>query len=283
MAKELNQQQIEAICSILANTQNGLSKSELKKHLLICSIPIVDDGNRSINGGIAYVIDLNKRDWLYNCFVQQIGRSKSYNCVYEFIQSALNPINYTRTTSRSQYIWMLEEINKILLFLGLMLGNDGKIRMVEKANSLDEVDKRVNQLRKKLYDRSIHNEVVKYCIIDYLRKDYFNTVFEAAKGLAERVRCIAGLTTDNADLFEKAFATKDPFIYFNKLTTKSEISEHIGLKELLCAIFHLARNPAAHTPKINWIVEEDKALDILTLISFAHKYLDECYKMPNKP
>ena len=39
---------------------------------------------------------------------------------------------------------------------------------------------------------------------------------------------------------------------------------------------------AAHTPKINWKVDEDKALDILTVISFAHKYLDECHKMPGK-
>lgn len=282
MTKELTKQQIEAICDILAHTQNGLTKSEIKKHLSNCKISIVDDGNRNINGGFAYIIGLNKRDWLYNCFAQQINKSKSFNCVYEFIQSALNPISYTQVASRSKYVWMLEEINKVLLLLGLEVKTDGKIRPVEKATTLDEVDKRVDKLRKKLYDRSIHSEVAKYCIVDYLRKDYFDTVFEAAKGLAERVRNITGLNTDNSELFEKAFSTKDPFIYFNKLTTKSEISEHIGLKELLCAIHHLARNPAAHTPKINWIVEEDKALDILTLISFAHKYLDQCYKMPNK-
>jgi uncharacterized protein (TIGR02391 family) len=52
------------------------------------------------------------------------------------------------------------------------------------------------------------------------------------------------------------------------------------LKELLESIFHLVRNPAAHTPKINWKIDEIKALDILTLISFAHKYLDECHKVP---
>lgn len=44
----------------------------------------------------------------------------------------------------------------------------------------------------------------------------------------------------------------------------------------------LVRNPVAHTPKINWKVDKDKALDILTLISFAHKYLDERHKMPGK-
>ena len=38
----------------------------------------------------------------------------------------------------------------------------------------------------------------------------------------------------------------------------------------------------AHTPKINWKQNENEALDILTIISFAHKYLDKCYKNPNK-
>jgi len=107
-------------------------------------------------------------------------------------------------------------------------------------------------------------------------------VFEAAKGLAERVREITGLKLDGGKLFDTAFSTKDPYIFFNSLQTESERSEFIGLKELLSSIFHLVRNKAAHTPKINWWVEETMALDVLTLISFAHKYLDKCYKMPNK-
>lgn len=66
------------------------------------------------------------------------------------------------------------------------------------------------------------------------------------------------------------------------MKTESEKSEFTGVKELLEAIFHLVRNPAAHTPKINWKVDESKTLDILTLISLAHKYLDECHRMPDK-
>lgn len=84
--------------------------------------------------------------------------------------------------------------------------------------------------------------------------------------------------------FEETFKalTKGLLFVFNSMKTNSEISEFIGLKELMEAIFHLVRNPVAHTSKINWKVDEDKALDILTLISSAHKYLDECHKMPGK-
>ncbi|NLE24927.1 MAG: TIGR02391 family protein, partial [Clostridiaceae bacterium] len=120
------------------------------------------------------------------------------------------------------------------------------------------------------------------CIRDYMQKDYFDAVFEAAKGVAQRVRDITGLATDGGKLFQTAFSTKDPYLYFNLLSTESEISEFSGLKELLEAIFHLVRNPAAHSPKINWNVEEEKALDVMTLISVAHKYLDECKAVPYK-
>ncbi|MDO9534273.1 MAG: TIGR02391 family protein [Bacillota bacterium] len=170
----------------------------------------------------------------------------------------------------------------MLLLVGLSVTKEGRLTEVVQAMTLDEVDRRVNNLRRQLYIRAIHYEVEKYCIKDYLRKDYYDAVFEAAKGLAERVREITGLTVDGGTLFQKAFAKNDPYLFFNALKTDSEVSEFIGLKELLESIFHLVRNPVAHTPKINWKMDETKALDILTLISFAHKYLDECHKVPNK-
>lgn len=100
----------------------------------------------------------------------------------------------------------------------------------------------------------------KYCIKDYLQKDYYDAVFEAAKGLAQRVRDISGLTTDGGTLFQTAFSKNDPYLFFNSMKTDSKISEFIGLKELIEAIFHLVRNPAAHMPKINWKVMKTRRL-----------------------
>lgn len=116
----------------------------------------------------------------------------------------------------------------------------------------------------------------------FIEKDYFDAVFESAKGVAARVRQITGLATDGSELFQTAFSKKDPFIYFNNQKTDTDWNEHNGLREIMEAIFHMVRNPAAHTPKINWKVEEDKALDVLTVISFIHKYLDISYKMLGK-
>jgi len=274
----LNEQQLKAICDVLADTNRGLTKIELTRLIEQCQIPVMDDGKSS--NGLTYTVGLNKRDWLYKCFANEINSHKSFERVFIFIEKALNPVSYTSEESRQKYHFLFEETNKVLLLIGLNISNEGNLTEVAQAKSLEEVDRRVNNLRRQLYNRAIHHEVKKYCIRDYLRKDYYDAEFEAAKGLAERVREITGLTTDGSALFQKAFAKNDPYIFLNSLKTESEINEFLGLKELLESIFHLVRNPAAHTPKINWKIDEIKALDILTLISFAHKYLDECHKVP---
>lgn len=278
--KYLDQQQLDGICDVLGNTSQGLTKSQLRSLLMQCEIPILDDGSSS--NIMSYKLGLNKSKWLFNCFAEEINTSQSYKKIYLFIQKALAHVSYTAFDKREKYEYLLEGINKVLLFVGLMVDRSGNIVETAQSQTLHEVDQRVNRLKRALYERAIHSEVQKYCISDYLRADYYAAVFEAAKGLAERVREISGLTKDGTALFNEAFSQKDPYIIFNALITESEKNEFMGLKELLVAIFHLVRNPAAHTPKINWKTDETKVLDVLTVISFAHKYLDECHHYPGK-
>lgn len=279
--KTLDPQQLKAVCDVLAETDMGHTKTELTQLLQQSGIEVMSDGKMS--NGYVYKFGLNKRDWLYKCLVTEINKSNSLYRVYSFFEKALNPVAFTDERSRNKYNYMLDGVNKVLLLAGIEITREGKLIEVVQAKTLDEVDRRVNSLQRNLYNRAIHSEVQKYCIRDYLQKDYYDAVFEAAKGLAERVRQITGLKTDGGTLFQTAFSKNDPYLFFNSLQTDSERSEFTGLKELMEAIFHLVRNPAAHTPKINWKVDEVKALDILTLISFAHKYLDVCHKMPGKP
>ncbi|HHY27927.1 MAG TPA: hypothetical protein GX523_14515, partial [Desulfitobacterium dehalogenans] len=72
---------------------------------------------------------------------------------------------------REKYNFILEETNKVLLLVGLEVTKEGRIIQVVQAKTLDEADRRVNNLKKQHYNRAIHDEVKKYCIEDYLRKD----------------------------------------------------------------------------------------------------------------
>lgn len=274
--KTMNEQQIGSLCDVVAHTSNGLTKSEITHLLRQCNIEVAEDG--SGNGSFG----LSKRKWLYNCFANHVNTKQSYEAIFSFIEKALSPVAYTAENKRTQYAYLFEEVNKVLLMLGLEVTKSGNIQETHKSTTLDEVDRRVNELQAKLYHRAIHEEVRRYCVKDYLRKDYYDAVFEASKSLAQRVRELSGLTSDGSQLYQTAFAKSNPYIVLNTLQTESEINEFNGLKELLEAVTHLVRNPAAHTPKIDWKTDEAKTLDILTVISFAHKYLDICYKMPGR-
>lgn len=276
--KILDNSAMSALAKILGETRNGFTQKELSEIIDSAGIAKVDDG--SYRNGYVYKIGLNKRDWLLACFNEEHRIRHDDTGILKFLQIAFSPIRFTSDNRRELYHSLLDETNKILLLIGMKITIEGKLVSTEAAKTLDEVDSRVNRLRAEMRNRFIHPQIVKFCQKDILRKDYFDIVSESAKSLAERVREISGSKLDGGQLFQEVFSTKKPMIFFNTLQTESENSEFKGLKELLEAIYHLIRNPAAHTPKINWKVDEEKAMDILTMISFAHKYLDVCCKMP---
>lgn len=272
-------EEVNALCSILGDTNKGFTKSELKKFLILCNISPLEEKNSSIP--YAFYVSSSKKDYLNDCFQYHIEKKLDASCVAKFIEKSLSPILYTDSTKRQWYTDIVNSVNKVLLMKGLILNPEGKIIYTKKANTLDEVDERLNNLTKHLRDRYIHAEVLKYCIKDYLRNDYYDTVFEASKGLAQRVREMTGLTNDGGSLFQKALSIDNPYIALNTLRTITEKNEQIGLSKLLEAIFNLVRNPAGHTPKINWKSDLRQTLDVLTLISFSHKYLDTCIIVPH--
>lgn len=258
----LNDKTIDALSNLFSNS---LTNHKINNILSECNIEIIDESSKARK--------------LYSSFINYKNKNNSSNSIINFIINVLNPVNYLFSENNEQ-IELLESVNKILITGGLKIDENNNIIKSEKVSNLNEIEKRVNSIRKKLKDRNIHSEVLKYCKEDYLRKDYYDTVFETSKSLVERVRYLSGLYTDGTELFQTAFSRKNPLIILNQLNTESEINEYNGLKELLLSICHLVRNPAAHTPKINWKMNEEEAIDILTIISFAHNYLDKCYQMP---
>jgi len=65
-----------------------------------------------------------------------------------------------------------------------------------------------------------------------------------------------------------------PKLALSKLETESQKSEQSGFMNLLKGIFGMFRNTTAHAPKIIWNIDENDALDILSLISLVHRRLD---------
>lgn len=251
--------QIEALARLLGECASG---SDISR--------VLRDRNLQDNSG-----ESTKWRRLYSIFLERQKQDGCANRIVDFIQAFLTP---SRFVGRNlEFEERRRELNTILAFSGMEFGSDGAIRNREAAKTLDEAERRYQTLRAKFAGRPIHPEVPKYCRVELLQENYFHAVFEATKGLAQRIREMSGVKLDGAALVDKVFSIEVPILAFNSLQTDSEKSEHKGFALLLKGCFGAMRNPLAHEPKIMWDGEDDAA-DYLTLISLLHRKLDVCVR-----
>lgn len=213
-----------------------------------------------------------KRKRLFNALVAVQNEKQIGNYLIIFINKAMDPVRYASIPDL--FCWRRDGLNVALAFAGYGVNERGQVIHTTRETTLDGARARAGSLRSNLEARGTHSEILKYCRAELLEENYFHAVFEATKGLADRIRGISGLTSDGADLVNEAFSVRSPRIMINPLHTETERSEQKGVANLLVGLFGAVRNPLAHAPKVNWPMLEQDALDILALISFVHRRLD---------
>ncbi len=250
---------IESLAKLLGESNTG---SEIDRFL--------DQTGMEDNSGVS--TKWRRLNWMFN------DTQRRYQCankIIEFISISLAPTRYFDKNDEFESI--RADLNVILAMSGLEYGADGKFRKGKVAQTIAEAEERVQKIRAKFRGRRLHREVLKYCDAELMQENYFHAVFEATKGLAERVRELSDKDLDGAQLVEQVFMGETPILAFNTLQTDTERSEHRGFAFLMKGCFAAIRNPLAHEPKILWDGEDDAA-DYFTLISLLHRRLDNCVK-----
>lgn len=258
-----NSQKLEAACRVLADTDKGLTGSELGYLIQDCKIEDVAPS-------------MTKWKRLFNALAVAQNKHQVGNHLIMFINRALDPVSYAR--DKDKFEWRRSELNVVLSFSGFTVREDGKVSRTTKETTLKGARERAGALRAKLEDRGAHIEVFNYCRAELVDENYFHAVLEAVKGIAQRIRDMSSLTADGAELFNTAFSIKQPILKINALSTDTEISEQKGFSNMLIGLFGAVRNPVAHAPKISWPMSEQDALDILSTASFIHRKLDSAVK-----
>lgn len=259
-------QHLTSIAKILADTFGGLTGSQIAYLLQDSKIPDVTP-------------EQTKWKRLFNAFVEFQNQRQFGNHIVVFINKAMNPVQYT--SSREVFESRRDELNAVLSFSGLSIGEDGKVRWATRATNLDEALQRANRLHSNLTLRGVHQDVLEFCRAELLQENYFHAVFEAMKSIAAKIRRLSGLTSDGAELVMQAFALGKecyPVLAINPLKTETDKGEQRGFSNLLIGLLGTVRNPAAHNPKIEWPMPEQDALDILTTASLIHRKLDKAYR-----
>lgn len=220
----------------------------------------------------------SKAERILAALVARQTKDKCGNNVGAFLQAILDPARFTSMPQR--YEELLDRTNQVLAFSGLQIGNDGRLKAVSAAATLDEAQQRASALRAALAARRVHPDVLVFCRAELLKRNYFHAVLEATKSVAEKVRTRTGLSADGADLIDAAFGGSTPKLALSSLQTESEKSEQRGFVNLLKGLFGMFRNVTAHAPKITWPIAEQDALDLLTFVSYAHRRIDAAARTP---
>ncbi len=260
-------ERLEAISKILGDTSEGLTGSEIDHLLRNCDIPNPTP-------------DMTKWKRLYNAFVEFQNEHQVGNHVIVFIKRAMDPARYVGEPQvfRSRR----DRLNSVLSFCGYTLGDDGQLRKVNAARTIEQALERANRLHAALIQRSVHADVLKFCKAELLEENYFHAVFEAMKSITSKIRSLSGLTGDGCDLVHDAFGQKygTPLLAINAFKTETHKGEQNGFMNLLKGLYGTIRNPLAHDPKVEWPMTEQDALDILTMISLVQRKLDQAYRLP---
>lgn len=266
----LTEAHVRALADVLGETDRGMSGSEIGRLLQDCGFPDPTPG-------------ATKRHRLAEALLAKAASEGSTSRVLRLIRSALDPVRYHNNPT------VFEErragVNHVLAFAGVAVDESGALTKVTAVRTLTEAQARRKRMFDEMLRRGVHAEVIKYCRTELLSDDCFDAVFEATKGLAERIRDMTGLTSDGGELIDGAFAAakSPPMIAFNRLQTQSETSEQSGLQNLMKGVFGAFRNPTAHAAKIKWGVTEADALDLLTTLSLVHRRLDTAVVLRTAP
>ncbi|WP_289697634.1 TIGR02391 family protein, partial [Bacteroides acidifaciens] len=163
---------VECIANILGDTSEGLTGSEIHKCLLQSGIEDVDPTN-------------TKRFRLYNAFAKACNESKCSNCVFTFISVALAPERFV--SEKERFESLRDKINQQLAFCGYKYNEDGKFSKTPKASRITDVEIKAKNLKIEVEKRKAHSEILNYCKAELLQNNYFHAVFEANKGLFQRI------------------------------------------------------------------------------------------------
>ena len=259
LINKFDAQSIETISRIIGSIMTGSTITKMLEQL-----NIEDNSNQSTK-------------WRRLDFVMRESQT-TYGCgnkILEIIKYVFHPTS-SWFSDNNEYKSYINEINKCISFYGYEVQEDGNIHLIKSSKTRTQANERYDLLKSKLIERNIHPQILEFCTQDIVNEDYFSIIFEASKSVYDRIRKMTGINLDGNRLIYTCFDLKYPIIVFNSLKTDTEKNLYSGLKNILLSIAQIGRNPKAHTPKIYSYDSLDNCLDILNLISFSHKMLDQC-------
>ena len=259
----------EAVCNVLAQTEPpGLTGPEIWSLLQMVKVTELEHAS-------------SKRVSLYVTLHNVQVRQGCGNVIGAFIARAMSPARYVNNPRR--WLQLRDQLNWVLVLFWRKINDEGKLTIGAQASTLSEAAKLSGELQVELRRRDAHPELFKYCEEEFITRDLFHAMSEAAKSIPQRVREMTGLAGDGQVLYDQVFGTNQfgPLLLINDFRTDSDKSEHKGFNNILIGIHGHYRNPRAHKTRLGATELLIDFYDAFGLFSYAHRRLDSAVRRAN--
>uniref|UniRef100_A0A831U311 TIGR02391 family protein n=1 Tax=Geobacter metallireducens TaxID=28232 RepID=A0A831U311_GEOME len=181
-------------------------------------------------------------DWIMTLGKQSMEQSRRSEALVSFCR-AIAPEGHR------------QEVNKILERSGLSPG-------AAKKEGLDE-----------FLVRNFHEEIHKHSKDLFCQGHFFHAVFEACKAYNKLVQGKARSTKDGQSLMLEVWGPEG-VLKITKCQTETDRNVQNGVKFLAAGLMQAIRNPTAHEPALDWPINKQDCLDLLSFLSFLFRQLD---------
>jgi len=253
---------LTGVAQVLADTQDGLNGTQIGQLL----------GRLHMEDPAA---GITKWKRLEEAFIRRQNNDGHPQRIITFIQHAMEPANYVNRPEL--FTLRQDQLNEVLTFVSLRIDEKGVVRPGARSSTLDEASRNATSLRAELRRRGTHDEVLRYCTVELLKKNNFHASLEATKSVFGRIRQLSGLSGDGAALIDAALSlgkSGTPIIAINDLASQTDRDEQTGFANLIKGLAGMFRNPVAHDPRVLRTVTDIQLLELVTSLSMVHRRLD---------
>ncbi|KKS29168.1 MAG: hypothetical protein UV83_C0006G0019 [candidate division WWE3 bacterium GW2011_GWE2_43_18] len=186
------------------------------------------------------------------------------------IQQLCDPQEYFSAPEKHEVI--CKQVNQILRFYGLLVGDDGKLR--KSGEKITSLSKAIPENAKIFDDRKFHNKISQHARKLFTERNYFHAVFECCKVYDKEIQEKSQMSEYGSRLMENALALTGT-LKLNAQQTRTEKNEQEGVMHLSVGLMRAIRNPQAHEPALDWPINREEALDLLSFLNFLFKKIDK--------
>ncbi len=201
-----------------------------------------------------------------------------YN-ILKVVETLCDPQEYF--SDPEEQIFVLSRVNKILSFYGLKVRKDGKIIKTEEEQKEFPKINHNSETRELFESMNFHSEVRRNGKDLFSEERYFHAVFECSKALEKYIQQKSKSHLTGTKLMNNVLSLRGS-LKINLQQTQTEKDEQDGVRYLCMGLMMKVRNFTSHELALEKPIPKKDALDVLSLISYLYRKIDDAVYFKNK-